>query len=172
VLDRGQSLDRLRPRLRSSRGLIDAVGRVREIAPPELEPHRQFLTLRCPSAPEAQWIEQRFPKPRALVRFRSGALKNPLLIRATCCQRQHGGHQGATKGPPRRASFSRWAQGSASRLPTHSTGPTWNRWPTSAFSEIPVVTMCLDNQGAVHSALNELAAGSADVTRPGVELMI
>jgi hypothetical protein len=98
VLDRGQSLDRLRPRLRSSRGLIDAVGRVREIAPPELEPHRQFLTLRCPSAPEAQWIEQRFPKPRALVRFRSGALKNPLLIRATCCQRQHGGHQGGHQG--------------------------------------------------------------------------
>jgi hypothetical protein len=25
------------------------------------------------SAPVAQWIEQRFPKPRALVRFRSGA---------------------------------------------------------------------------------------------------
>ena len=25
------------------------------------------------NAPVAQWIEQRFPKPRALVRFRSGA---------------------------------------------------------------------------------------------------
>jgi hypothetical protein len=27
-------------------------------------------------APVAQWIEQRFPKPRALVRFRPGALSN------------------------------------------------------------------------------------------------
>jgi hypothetical protein len=26
------------------------------------------------NAPVAQWIEQRFPKPRALVRFRPGAL--------------------------------------------------------------------------------------------------
>ena len=29
-------------------------------------------------APVAQWIEQRFPKPRALVRFRPGALLNHL----------------------------------------------------------------------------------------------
>jgi hypothetical protein len=29
--------------------------------------------LRCLPAPVAQWIEQRFPKPRALVRFRPGA---------------------------------------------------------------------------------------------------
>ena len=29
-------------------------------------------------APVAQWIEQRFPKPRALVRFRPGALVNSL----------------------------------------------------------------------------------------------
>ncbi len=27
-----------------------------------------------PNAPVAQWIEQRFPKPRALVQFRPGAL--------------------------------------------------------------------------------------------------
>ena len=31
-------------------------------------------------APVAQWIEQRFPKPRALVRFRPGAPANPLFI--------------------------------------------------------------------------------------------
>jgi hypothetical protein len=31
-------------------------------------------------APVAQWIEQRFPKPRALVRFRPGALSIPLFI--------------------------------------------------------------------------------------------
>src|SRR6266545_8292153 len=29
----------------------------------------------CARAPVAQWIEQRFPKPRALVRFRAGALR-------------------------------------------------------------------------------------------------
>ena len=31
----------------------------------------------CRGAPVAQWIEQRFPKPRALVRFRPGALSFP-----------------------------------------------------------------------------------------------
>jgi hypothetical protein len=31
-----------------------------------------------PGAPVAQWIEQRFPKPRALVRFRPGALSTLL----------------------------------------------------------------------------------------------
>jgi hypothetical protein len=31
-----------------------------------------------PRAPVAQWIEQRFPKPRAQVRFLSGALSNDL----------------------------------------------------------------------------------------------
>jgi hypothetical protein len=33
-------------------------------------------------APVAQWIEQRFPKPRALVRFRPGALPNEIRRRA------------------------------------------------------------------------------------------
>ena len=35
-----------------------------------------------PSAPVAQWIEQRFPKPRAQVRFLSGALSIPRVINA------------------------------------------------------------------------------------------
>ena len=34
---------------------------------------RASTALRLPAAPVAQWIEQRFPKPRALVRFRPGA---------------------------------------------------------------------------------------------------
>ena len=42
---------------------------------------------------------------------------------------------------PGRARFSRWARVLPRRLPTHSTDPTWNRLPTSAFSESPVVTM-------------------------------
>jgi hypothetical protein len=39
---------------------------------------RPQATLRCGRAPVAQWIEQRFPKPRALVRFRPGALTSPF----------------------------------------------------------------------------------------------
>src|SRR5207253_3218089 len=34
----------------------------------------RLAALRSAEAPVAQWIEQRFPKPRALVRFRPGAL--------------------------------------------------------------------------------------------------
>ena len=39
----------------------------------------------CPAAPVAQWIEQRFPKPRAHVRFMPGAL---LLLAATRLRKQ------------------------------------------------------------------------------------
>src|ERR1700694_4243704 len=46
-----------------------------------------------PNAPVAQWIEQRFPKPRAQVRFLSGALAaRPLRKRA-------GGHSQPLSGP-------------------------------------------------------------------------
>src|SRR5438067_9319952 len=37
-----------------------------------------------PRAPVAQWIEQRFPKPRALVRFRPGASRCSSGICAMC----------------------------------------------------------------------------------------
>jgi len=36
------------------------------------------MALSWRRAPVAQWIEQRFPKPRALVRFRPGALLRRL----------------------------------------------------------------------------------------------
>jgi hypothetical protein len=39
--------------------------------------YRPGLALLCGPGPVAQWIEQRFPKPRALVRFRSGVLPQP-----------------------------------------------------------------------------------------------
>ena len=42
---------------------------------------RAGTALVCASAPVAQWIEQRFPKPRALVRFRPGAsARVPVLV--------------------------------------------------------------------------------------------
>ena len=41
-------------------------------APPTGDPAQKAGTM-VPAAPVAQWIEQRFPKPRALVRFRPGA---------------------------------------------------------------------------------------------------
>src|SRR5665213_1191243 len=61
------------------------------------------LAANCRCAPVAQWIEQRFPKPRAQVRFLSGALRLRLS----------GATQGAT-GPElslRPASVSRREQG-------------------------------------------------------------
>ena len=40
---------------------------------PALREEAELPRYTPPSAPVAQWIEQWFPKPRALVRFRSGA---------------------------------------------------------------------------------------------------
>jgi hypothetical protein len=73
---------------------------------------------------------------------------------------------------PGRASFSRWAHGSASRRPTHSTGAIRNRRPTRPLREIPtgddVAARLLPGElGLVeHLGLDECelvpAAGSAE----------
>src|SRR5439155_18993348 len=52
-----------------------------ETCVPPLVRGRPLPALHCPVAPVAQWIEQRFPKPRALVRFRPGAFATPLSRR-------------------------------------------------------------------------------------------
>src|SRR6266849_6393563 len=56
--------------------------------------------LPCARAPVAQWIEQRFPKPRAQVRFLSGALLRRVegLVRELTrvkvdAERKHGGYR-------------------------------------------------------------------------------
>src|SRR5207245_2738161 len=61
-----------------------------EFVPRTLSSARHNLDLGAPAlalpscqAPVAQWIEQRFPKPRALVRFRPGASRDPRSARAS-----------------------------------------------------------------------------------------
>jgi hypothetical protein len=48
-------------------------------------------------APVAQWIEQRFPKPRALVRFRAGALRRHGSDAVCACWTSAGGTETATQ---------------------------------------------------------------------------
>ena len=51
-------------------------GQWRERYSSERAAFRKYLQIGI-FAPVAQWIEQRFPKPRALVRFRPGASMGP-----------------------------------------------------------------------------------------------
>ena len=56
-----------------------ALGHVQSLTLPRPRSRRE-AALRLPRAPVAQWIEQRFPKPRAHVRFMPGASRPPKPV--------------------------------------------------------------------------------------------
>jgi hypothetical protein len=96
-------------------------------------------------APVAQWIEQRFPKPRALVRFRPGA---SLYVAGSTVLRQFSPDEPVPGSPCKSISDGGDWTTRSSRTPASSSGCSRSRsrrprpagWPTSTSTPNPAST--------------------------------